>query len=259
LIVHCLSLADARRIARFDAVSEKLAASFWPGPLTWVLPKQPGAAIADIVTAGLDTVAVRIPSHPIARALLEKVGRPLAAPSANRSGHVSATEAGHVAADLPVTVLLDAGPSPVGLESTILAVWDGKAALLRPGAVAREAIEAAIGHPLEAVEADPDAPSAPGMLTSHYAPRAGLRLDASEVRAGEALLAFGPKPIPGAPVATVNLSPSGDLTEAAAALFGALRDLDGKAPAIAVMPIPAAGLGEAINDRLRRAAAPREA
>ena len=239
LIVHAASLAEARRIATFDQRAERLAAAFWPGPLTLVLPKSPGAAVADMVTAGLDTVAIRVPAHPVATALLSAFGRPLAAPSANRSGHVSPTTAGHVADDLgsDVAVILDAGPTTIGLESTIVGLAGPVPMLLRAGGLARSAIENVLGMALTVGVADQAAPAAPGMLVSHYAPAAALRLDVREVRAGEALLAFGLDLPKGADmaVATVNLSPSGDTSEAAAKFFAGLRELDRKASTIAVM------------------------
>ncbi len=259
LIVHVGSLAEAERIAVFSDVARTLAKAFWPGPLTLVLPRREHAAIADLVSAGLDTIAVRVPAHPVAREVLAAFGRPVAAPSANRSGHVSPTTAAHVAADLghEVACILDAGPAEVGIESTVIELSGDEAILLRPGAVARADIERALGQKL-GMPADPTKVTAPGMLASHYAPKAALRLDVTEARDGEALLAFGPKPPPGAEGAKAvrNLSEAGDLAEAAANLFAALRDLDGRSAAIAVMPIPEQGLGEAINDRLRRAAAP---
>jgi L-threonylcarbamoyladenylate synthase len=262
LIAHVADLAAAEKLVVFDPLSRRLAEAFWPGPLTLVLPKRPDAGVSDLATAGLDTLAVRMPSHPAAHELLKAFGRPVAAPSANRSGHVSATTAVHVAADLghAVSVILDAGASKVGVESTIVAATQGGLALLRAGGVPRAEIEAVAGMKLESVDlADPQAPTAPGQLASHYAPGAAVRLDAEEVLPGEALIAFGPAlPQNGErAVATVNLSPRGDLIEAAARLFSALRELDGKAATIAVAPIPATGLGEAIVDRLRRAAAPR--
>jgi L-threonylcarbamoyladenylate synthase len=260
LIVHVADLGQAETIAEFSPDAFALATKFWPGALTLVLPRRPQGGIADLVTSGLDTVAVRVPAHPVAASLLSAYGRPLAAPSANRSGHVSATTADHVAADLgnKVRVILDAGPTSLGLESTIVGFDGPRAVLLRSGAIDRRDIEAALRAPLS--EPSPaTAPLAPGMLASHYAPAAKLRLDVTEVRPGEALLAFGPALPKGAAgaVAIRNLSPSGDVGEAAAALFAALRELDRKAKGIAVMPIPEIGLGEAINDRLRRAAAPR--
>jgi L-threonylcarbamoyladenylate synthase len=222
--------------------------------------------VADLATAGLDSIAVRVPAHPVARALLAAFGRPVVAPSANRSGHVSPTTAAHVLADLGgrIDLIVDGGPAPVGVESTIVACLDAPA-LLRPGGLPRETIETALGFALaDATTAAPqpgeDGPLAPGMLASHYAPKARLRLDAASVSPGEALLAFGPHLPESAKSArlTLNLSPRGDLIEAAANLFSHLRKLDSAgASAVAVMPVPHEGLGEAINDRLSRAAAPR--
>jgi L-threonylcarbamoyladenylate synthase len=258
LIVHVASPADAEHIADFTPEARKLAAAFWPGPLTLVLPKRPGAPLADLVTAGLDTVAIRVPAHPVAHELLTRFG-PLAAPSANRSGHVSPTRADHVASDLgdKVAVILDAGPTKVGLESTIVGFEEGKARMLRRGGIDRARIEAILGASM-AVAKPSEPVSAPGMLASHYAPNAALRLDVISVEPGEALLAFGPNLPPGSPAPAMirNLSKSGDVIEAATNLFAMLRDLDRSAKRIAVMPIPETGLGEAIVDRLRRAAAP---
>jgi L-threonylcarbamoyladenylate synthase len=230
-----------------------------------VLPKAPTCPVADLATAGLDTIAVRVPAHRIARALIAAFDGPVVAPSANRSGHVSPTTADHVMADLAdrIDLVLDGGPTSVGVESTILACIDDGVTLLRPGGIPRDAIEQALGRKVDETSAtadDGEAPLAPGMLASHYAPRAMLRLDAGEVRPGEALLAFGPQLPPGAERATrtLNLSAGGDLVEAAANLFSHLRELDRAGIArIAVMAIPRDGLGEAINDRLARAAAPR--
>ena len=236
-----------------------MAAAFWPGPLTLVLPRADGAPLSRVATAGLDTVAVRIPAHPVARALLEAVLLPLAAPSANPSGLVSPTTAAHVAADLgaAVDLVLDGGPCPVGVESSVLDLSREAPRLLRPGGLDRAALERLVG-PL-AEHADEVLPRSPGQLASHYAPRLPLRLEALEVGPGEALLAFGPDPPPGG-VAVRNLSPAGDPAEAARNLFAMLRELDASGAAgIAVMPIPAEGLGEAVRDRLRRAAAPRPA
>jgi len=258
LIVHVPSMEAAGRIAILPPAARRLAAAFWPGPLTMVLKSAPDSGIAEIVTAGLDTVAVRVPAHPVAQALLARTGRPLAAPSANRSGHISATDADHVVADLgdAVAVILDAGPTPLGIESTIVAVSEAGVELLRPGGVSRGDIERAIGAPLRNAHADAAAPRAPGMLERHYAPAAALRLNARDVRPGEALLAFGLPLPPGADraKAVVNISEKGDLVEAAARFFSALRTLDRAADRIAAMPIPEEGLGEAINDRLRRGA-----
>jgi L-threonylcarbamoyladenylate synthase len=255
LIAHVANTEAAVALGELGKVGAALAAAFWPGPLTLVLAKRPGCPVADLATAGLDTVAVRVPAHPVAQALLRAVGVPIAAPSANRSGHVSPTTAAHVAADLKerVALILDGGPTPLGLESTVIDVTGNLPTVLRLGAVARDDLARALGHPVEVAGGPPRAPASPGMLARHYAPAARLRLDASAVRRGEALLAFGP-PLPHeGPM--VNLSPAGDLVEAAANLFAALRALDASgAKAIAAMPIPEQGLGEAINDRLRRAA-----
>jgi len=259
LIAHVASAAHAHEHAQLGPLADRLAATFWPGPLTLVLPRAPSSRISDLVTAGLDTVAIRVPAHPVARALLEACGVPVAAPSANRSGHVSPTRAEHVLADLgeAPALILDAGPCAHGLESTILDVSGDAPALLRVGAIPAETVEALLGVRLpRAVDAG-SAPVAPGQLASHYAPRAMLRLEAGDVRPGEALLAFGAS-LPAHAGPAINLSPAGDLVEAAASLFAALRTLDASGAAgIAVMPIPEIGLGEAINDRLRRAAAPR--
>ena len=265
LIAHVAGREAAAALARFNSAATLLAAKFWPGPLTLVLPKADKCPVADLATAGLDSIAVRIPQHPVARELLRAFGKPLVAPSANRSGHVSPTTALHVMSDLRgrIDLILDGGAAPVGVESTIVGCLD-QPVLLRPGGLPRDAIEQALGGPLEDAQSgsgEDVAPRAPGMLASHYAPRTRLRLEAAEVRPGEALLAFGPALPAGAANAarTLNLSPAGDLMEAAGNLFSHLRALDAvKAPAIAVMSIPNEGLGEAINDRLARAAAPRE-
>jgi L-threonylcarbamoyladenylate synthase len=264
LIAHVFDLASAKKLAVFDAAAEKLAAAFWPGPLTLVLKKRSGCPVAELATAGLDSIAVRVPQHPVALAILSRLGRPIVAPSANRSGHVSPTTARHVMDDLNgrIDYVVDGGPAQVGVESTIVGCLD-KPVLLRPGGLAREQIEAALGSPLEDAPAaayDSEAPVAPGMLESHYAPRAQLRLAADHVNPGEALLAFGIKlPVSTKDAALVlNLSPNADLVEAATNLFSDLRALDQSGVAtIAVMPVPNEGLGEAINDRLARAAAPR--
>jgi L-threonylcarbamoyladenylate synthase len=256
LIVHVSDLAEADRLAPIDAEARRLAETFWPGALTLVLPRRKDCAIAHLVSAGLDTLAMRVPAHPVARKLLAAARRPLAAPSANRSGHVSPTEARHVAddfadEDLPI---LNGGACALGLESTVVGWRGGLPVLLRPGAIEREAIERALGRELSLPQAAAR-PDSPGQLESHYAPRALLRLNAASAQDGEALLTFGPE----APDGAFNLSPSGDLREAAAHLFAALRAIDaGGARRIAVTPIPETGLGEAINDRLRRAAAPRD-
>jgi L-threonylcarbamoyladenylate synthase len=256
LIVHVPDFGAGARLGRLNSNAMRLATAFWPGALTLVLRKHPACPIAELATAGLDTIAVRVPAHPVAQALLAAAGLPIAAPSANRSGHVSPTTAAHVAADLGdrVAMILDGGPTPVGLESTVVDVTGDAPVVLRLGAVAREDIARVLGRPV-ALAGDASAtPASPGMLARHYAPATRLRLDAREAGTGEALLAFGDAvPVHSGPM--LNLSPSGDLVEAAAKLFAALRTLDSLgARAIAVMPIPDRGLGEAINDRLRRAA-----
>jgi L-threonylcarbamoyladenylate synthase len=265
LISHVTDAAAARWLGRFDAAAARLADAFWPGPLTLVLPRALDCPVAELATAGLDTIAVRVPDHPVARDLLAAFGRPVVAPSANRSGHVSPTTAQHVLADLRgrIDLIVDGGPTQVGVESTIVACL-GEPLLLRPGGIPRAEIERVLGHPLAegpvSIYEEGEAPLAPGQLASHYAPATALRLDAREVNAGEALLAFGPTLPAGARQAArmLNLSSRGDLIEAAANLFSHLRALDGAgATAIAVMPVPHEGLGEAINDRLQRAAAPR--
>jgi len=265
LITHVADIAAAQAIGRFDARALKLAQAFWPGPLTLVVPKTDGCPVADLATAGLDTVAIRIPAHPVAEAILRAFGGAVVAPSANISGHVSPTLAAHVESDLAgrIDLIIDGGPVAVGVESTIVGCFDAPI-LLRPGGLSRERIEAVLGaalaRPPAEAEGDDSQPLAPGMLASHYAPRANVRLNAREVAPGEALLAFGPSRLPGldAAAAVMNLSPAGDLDEAAANLFGYLRTLDAKSPrAIAVMTIPEEELGEAINDRLRRAAVAR--
>jgi L-threonylcarbamoyladenylate synthase len=266
LIAHVSDAAAARALAHFNAAAERLADAFWPGPLTLVLPRRADCPVADLATAGLDSIAVRVPSHRVARAILAAVGRPLVAPSANRSGHVSPTTAQHVLADLRgrIELIVDGGQTPMGLESTIVACLD-TTMLLRPGALPRTELERVVrlSEPTQTAGAtghDDPAPLAPGQLASHYAPRARLRLNAKNVEAGEALLAFGPLAAESVDRAALvlNLSARGDLIEAAANLFSHLRALDAAGTAaIAVMPVPHAGLGEAINDRLARAAAPR--
>jgi L-threonylcarbamoyladenylate synthase len=262
LIVHVPSEAAARAVARLDAAAGRLAAAFWPGPLTLVLPRAPGCPVAELATAGLDSIAVRVPAHPVARDILAAFGGAVVAPSANRSGHVSPTTAQHVLADLGgrIALIVDGGPAPLGLESTIVSCL-GPPSLLRPGALAREEIARVVSLAADAAAAPAagSAPLAPGQLGSHYAPRARLRLDAAGPAPGEALLAFGALPAgAAAAVAVRNLSAQGDLIEAAANLFSHLRALDAcGAAVIAVMPVPREGLGEAINDRLERAAAPR--
>ena len=266
LIAHVGDLDAARKIGRFDASARALAEAFWPGPLTLVLPKTAGCAVTDLATAGLDTVAIRIPAHPVARDILRVFGGPVVAPSANLSGHVSPTIAAHVQSDLDgrIDLIVDGGAVAVGVESTIVGIFDSPM-LLRPGGLPRADIERVLGRslaqPTGDAESDSGQPLAPGMLASHYAPRTKVRLNAERIEPGEALLAFGLGAISGIDeaAAVLNLSARGDLDEAAANLFGHLRALDAKgAQMIAVMPIPHDGLGEAINDRLRRAAVGRE-
>jgi len=257
LIAHVADVEAAHRLAKFDNDAARLAAAFWPGPLTLVLPKRPGCGVADLALAGLDSVALRVPSHPVAVALLKAFKGPVVVPSANRSGHVSPTSAAHVLADLRgrIDLVIDGGSCDVGVESTIVACL-GEPTLLRPGGLAREQIERVLGRALAIALVADEVLLAPGMLASHYAPKAKLRLNATAPRDGEALLAFGLAPSFGG--TTFNLSPRGDLIEAAANLFSHLRALDASgAKAIAVMRVPHDGLGEAINDRLARAAAPR--
>lgn len=261
LIVHIAGSAMAEELAYFDNRARRLADRFWPGPLTLVLNQSAGGSIADLALAGLSTVALRQPDHPVPAALLRHLGRPVVAPSANRSGRLSPTTAAHVARDLgdDVDCILDAGPTDVGVESTIVDLSGNTPLLLRPGGLARADIEAVLGRPLATPDPVATRPTAPGQLASHYAPRATLRLEATTLQPGEALLAFGPVPTDMIvqAVAVENLSPAGDLVEAATRFFGALHTLDGLAERIAVMPIPETGLGEALNDRLRRGAAPR--
>lgn len=250
LIVHVADLDMAERYAVFDARARDLAAAFWPGPLTMVLPLRLGAGLSHLVTADLPSVAVRIPAHPAALALLRAFDGPLAAPSANPSGRISPTRAAHVAAGLSgrIAGILDGGPCAVGVESTIIGLVDAPE-LLRAGGIAREDIEVHLGQRLASALADHI--TAPGQMASHYAPNAALRLNATGSVAGEVLIGFG------AIAGDINLSATGDLIEAAANLFHMLRAADAGADRIAVAPIPEHGLGLAINDRLARAAAPR--
>jgi L-threonylcarbamoyladenylate synthase len=261
LIVHLKDLEEAETYAEIDDVGHLLAQHFWPGGLTLVVPRSADCPLSLLVSAGLDTVALRVPAHDVAQRLLEAVARPLAAPSANPSGRLSPTEALHVMEGLggeeALSFVVDGGPCSLGLESTVVGLpKDGPPTLLRPGAIPRAEIEAVLGKPL----ADPDAPggeegrSSPGMLASHYAPNAPLRLNATECGEDEVLLGFGDVDC------ALNLSSAGDLNEAAANLFSMLRKLDAEAggKSLAVSPIPMDGLGEAINDRLARAAAPRD-
>ncbi|WP_300541511.1 L-threonylcarbamoyladenylate synthase [Maricaulis sp.] len=253
LIAHVTGPRMARTVAEWPELGSKLAGAFWPGPLTLVLPKKPGAAIADIANAGLDSLALRAPAHPAARTLLSVFGSPLVAPSANLSGTISPTTAAHVAESLgeAVDLILDGGTCTIGVESTVIAIDEDKAVLFRPGGLDRaqiEAIAGPLGTPDEAA-----APASPGMLKSHYAPNAAMRLNVTEKQPGELLLGFGD--IGG----DLNLSAEGDLAEAAKRLFSGLRELDARKPdRIAVAPVPEQGLGEAINDRLQRAAAPKD-
>src|ERR1700761_645961 len=250
LIVHVADIAEAQRHVELSPRAQALAQKFWPGALTLVLPRRKNSPLSLLVSAGLDTVALRAPSHPAALALLKAAGVPVAGPSANLSGQVTATTASHVADSLggKVDLILDAGNAILGIESPVIGFDGDRPLLLRPGAIPREEIQdlvGPLGPPGNLIQS-------PGQLASHYAPRAGLRLNAGEIESGEVLLGFGD-----APGAKLNLSPKGDLREAAANLFAMLRELDKVASQIAVSPIPDTGIGEAINDRLRRAAAPR--
>jgi L-threonylcarbamoyladenylate synthase len=266
LIAHVTDLAAARSLAQFDAEALKLANTFWPGPLTLVLARHRDCPVGQLATSGLNTIAVRVPSHPVARNILSAFGKPVVAPSANRSGRVSPTSARHVQADLGgrIDLIVDGGATPLGIESTILACL-GTTVLLRPGSTPRGAIEKCLGHAIARARSTDAAdsggrPLAPGMLISHYAPHALVRMNAVRVAPGEALLAFGttlPQDAGNARM-VLNLSTCCDLVEAAGNLFNYLRELDGAGvDSIAVAPIPDDGLGEAINDRLRHAAAPR--
>ena len=256
LIVHVPDRAAAATFVAFNDAAAMLADRFWPGALTLVLPRLRDCRLSLLVSAGLDTAAIRVPAHAGARRLLRAAGVPVAAPSANRSGHLSPTTAQHVAADLGdrVSLILDGGPCPIGLESTVLDVSGSQPAILRQGGLPQEEIEAVLGSAVAVAGADDRAPRSPGMLTSHYAPSLPVRPDAASIIPGEALLGFGPA----CAGATLNLSETGDLTEAAAHLFAYLHALDRPDfTGIAVAPIPDQGLGRAINDRLRRAAAAR--
>lgn len=257
LIVHVADMAAAEKLVEWNPVARSLAARFWPGPLTLVLPRKNPSPLSLLVSAGLDTVAIRVPEQPVARQLLAASGLAIAAPSANASGKLSPTTAAHVRESLgdKVDLILDGGPTKFGIESTIIGFDGGRPILLRAGALGREDIEAIAG-PL--LRRSGEKISAPGQLESHYAPHAPLRLNARDAKPNEALLAFGTLPPTQASVVR-NLSAAGDLNEAAANLFAMLRELDAAHPAcIAVVPIPERGLGEAINDRLLRAAAPRK-
>ena len=270
LIVHVADAAAAETLVAFDARARALAAQFWPGPLTLVLPRHAACPLSRLVSAGLETTAVRVPGHATARRMIAAAGVPIAAPSANRSGGISPTRAEHAARTLgdDVAIIIDDGPCPVGVESTVVDLSGPMPRLLRPGGVTREALELALGalaltpladgpptlDPLAGGD-DGAAPRSPGLVGRHYAPATPLRLEAREVAADEALLAFGDD-VPTGAAATRNLSPTGDVTEAAANLFAMLHELDsGDFRTIAVVPLPERGLGAAINDRLRRAAA----
>ncbi len=253
LISHVTGRGMAGQLAIFSELAEALADAFWPGPLTLVLPRKDTCPVSQLVTAGLDTIAVRAPDHWVAQALIAAAGRPLAAPSANPSEALSPTTARHVLEGLGerIEMILDGGPCEAGLESTVVSLAGERPTLLRPGALARDEIEAITGP----LAAPGETIASPGMLKRHYAPSARLRLNAVSPEPGESWLAFGPGQHP----TPVNLSPTGDLVEAAANLFTMLRMLDGMSDAIAVAPIPMTGLGEAINDRLSRAAQPKDA
>ncbi|MEA4837630.1 MAG: L-threonylcarbamoyladenylate synthase [Rhodospirillaceae bacterium] len=258
LIATVADIEAAERLVEMDARARRLAELFWPGPLTLVLPRRKDSGLSLLVTAGLDSVAVRVPEHPVTLDLLRAARIPIAGPSANPSGTVSPTTAAHVEAGLGdrVSMILDGGPCRVGVESTVLALLTPVPIILRPGGVSRERIEAELGPVSLVLEAGKEGPRSPGMTSHHYAPSLPVRIEADRPRPGEAWLAFGTSPV----AADLNLSPSGNVTEAAANLFAMLRALD-RPPftGIAVMPIPRDGLGLAINDRLKRAAAPRAA
>lgn len=267
LIAHCTGLDMARRYGQFTVLADRLAEAFWPGPLTLIVKRASDCAVADLVTAGLDTIAIRVPAAPVMHDLIAALGAPIAAPSANRSGHVSGTDAQAVADDLghATALIIDSGPSPVGLESTIIDASGDHPILLRPGGLPRDRIEDVLGAPLHSAprQVDADRPIAPGMLASHYAPSCPVRMNAETHEENEGWLAFGDVDTGSVrkygTTNIVNLSPKGDLREAAANLFAGLRELDAAGvTAIAVSRIPDVGLGEAINDRLRRAAIGRD-
>ncbi len=257
LISHVADAEAAFALGLFDQRARAVAEAFWPGPLSIVVKRAPDCPIAWLTSAGLDRIALRVPAHPVARELLRQTARPIAAPSANRSGRISPTAAEHVAAELGtrVDLILDAGPCAVGIESTVVDLSGARPVLLRPGGITREELAEVAGEIERPQDPGAEAPLvSPGMLSSHYAPDCAVRLNAETSREGEVHLGFGAAMAPGG----LNLSPAGDLVEAAANLFGMLRRLDGRgAKGIAVAPIPERGLGVAINDRLRRAAAPR--
>ncbi len=259
LIVHFADQAELSPHVELDGRARALAERFWPGPLTLVLARKPSSTLSRLVSAGLDTVAVRLPANDIARALIAAAHRPLAAPSANRSGEISPTTARHVARSLGAApaMILDGGPTSLGIESTVVDLSTAHATLLRPGTITRERMEPLIGTLTTPEDGAGEGPEkSPGRQARHYAPRHPLRINVTRPRAHEALLAFGPE-VPDGASPTLNLSPSGDLVEAAANLFAMLHELDSQASdGIAVMPIPASGLGAAINDRLARAGGP---
>ena len=259
LIIHVAGPEMAARYVEVSPLAQKLMTQFWPGPLTLVLPRKADSGVSLLVSAGLDTIGVRMPKHDLAQALINAAGRPLAAPSANRSGTISPTRAAHVTDSLgdKVDMILDGGPCPVGVESTIVKIEGSAVTLLRPGGIARSDIERAVGKAILSVHGKIEAP---GMMPSHYAPNAKMRLNATDQKDGEAFLGFGA--VAGTGPAALTLSEAGDMAEAAANLFAHLRALDRlaathKVNTIAVAPVPMEGLGEAINDRLKRAAAPR--
>ncbi|MGM0560334.1 MAG: L-threonylcarbamoyladenylate synthase [Pseudomonadota bacterium] len=259
LIVHFPDSQAAAQEVVFSQTALKLASAFWPGPLTLVLPRRADSRISLLCSAGLDSLAVRVPAPETARTLLRKAGCPVAAPSANRAGKISPTRAAHVMDELSgrIAAVLDDGACKVGVESTVVSLTGERPALLRPGGLAREEIEKLLGSPLDSPCTE-NPVSSPGMLKSHYAPQAALRLNATSIKPEEAFLAFGDEH-EAKGKAHFNLSPAGDLREAAANLFAALRELDRPGiSTIAVAPIPDRGLGQAINDRLQRAAAPRD-
>jgi len=257
LIVHVASFEAAKKLARFNPLASTLAQKFWPGPLTLVVPRLPDCPVSLLASAGLDSLAIRVPAHPLAQELLQQYAGPLVAPSANPSGAISPTSADHVIAGLQgkIDMVLDGGDCQVGVESTIVSCLGNEPVILRHGGVARKDIENLLGISVADGAGDSTAPTAPGQLLSHYAPKASVRLNVLKPAANEAYLGFGKTAVE----PLLNLSPDGDLTEAAANLFKMLHQLDDMDVAkIAVSPIPQTGLGEAINDRLRRAAAPRE-
>ena len=260
LISHVCDIDAAAELVVLDSRANELASHFWPGPLTLVLPRRPDSGLSHLVSAGLGSVAIRVPHHPIAQSLLTAVQRPLAAPSANLSAALSPTQADHVVAGLGahIAMVLDGGPCAIGLESTVVDLTTSQTTILRPGGLSREDLIKVLGEDVPITTSETSQPKSPGMLRRHYAPATPMRLNATQVAGDEALLAFGDNQPTGA-AQTLNLSPTGDLTQAAANLFTMLRDLDGnRHRTIAVVPIPDHGLGTAINDRLTRAASPHD-